>query len=71
MYWNGAQLDALYPVSIVMDGQALNITMTSYLDKLEVGLTACRQSMPHMQSLLALLEEEIQTLERISQATTI
>ncbi|TXJ09577.1 MAG: wax ester/triacylglycerol synthase family O-acyltransferase [Acinetobacter sp.] len=71
LYWNGAQLDALYPVSIVMDGQALNITMTSYLDKLEVGLTACRQSMPHMQSLLALLEEEIQTLERISQATTI
>ena len=39
---NGAKLDALYPASIVMDGQALNITMTSYLDKLEVGLTACR-----------------------------
>jgi len=43
LYWNGAKLDALYPASIVLDGQALNITMTSYLDKLEVGLTACRQ----------------------------
>jgi diacylglycerol O-acyltransferase len=38
LYWNCAKLDALYPVSIVLDGQALNITMTSYLDKLEVGL---------------------------------
>lgn len=63
LYWNGAKLDALYPVSITIDGQALNITMTSYLDKLEVGLTACRQSVPHMQTLLTLLEEEIQTLE--------
>lgn len=63
LYWNGAKLDALYPVSIILDGQALNITMTSYLDKLEVGLTACRQSMPKMQSLLTLIEEEIQTFE--------
>ncbi|MEG2300734.1 MAG: wax ester/triacylglycerol synthase family O-acyltransferase, partial [Acinetobacter sp.] len=34
LYWNGARLDALYPASIILDGQALNITMTSYLDKL-------------------------------------
>lgn len=65
LYWNGAKLDALYPASIVLDGQALNITMTSYLDKLEVGLTACRQAMPRMQSLLALLEDEIQTFEHL------
>lgn len=51
LYWNGAKLDALYPASIVMDGQALNITMTSYLDKLEVGLTACRNALPKMQNL--------------------
>jgi diacylglycerol O-acyltransferase len=35
-----------------MDGQALNITMTSYLDKLEVGLIACRNTVPKMQTLL-------------------
>ena len=46
LYWNGARLEALYPASIVLDGQALNITMTSYLDKLEVGLTACRNALP-------------------------
>ncbi|HRM51047.1 MAG TPA: wax ester/triacylglycerol synthase family O-acyltransferase, partial [Acinetobacter johnsonii] len=59
LYWNGARLDALYPASIILDGQALNITMTSYLDKLEVGLTACRNALPKMQNLLTHLEEEI------------
>ncbi len=67
LYWNGAQLDALYPASVLMDGQALNITLTSYLDKLEVGITACRHVLPRVQSLLALLEEEIQTFEQLTQ----
>jgi diacylglycerol O-acyltransferase len=65
LYWNGAKLDALYPASIVLDGQALNITMTSYLDKLEVGLTGCRNALPKMQNLLTHLEEEIQRFEEI------
>lgn len=65
LYWNGAKLDALYPASIVLDGQALNITMTSYLDKLEVGLTGCRNALPKMQNLLTYLEEEIQRFEMI------
>ncbi|WP_286686994.1 WS/DGAT domain-containing protein, partial [Acinetobacter sp. GWC1_38_13] len=43
--------------------QALNITMTSYLDKLEVGLTACRNALPKMQNLLTHLEDEIQRFE--------
>ncbi len=65
LYWNGARLDAIYPASIVLDGQALNITMTSYLNKLEVGLTACRHALPKMQNLLIHLEEEIQCFEKI------
>ncbi|MGE8560548.1 MAG: WS/DGAT/MGAT family O-acyltransferase [Acinetobacter sp.] len=65
LYWNGAKLDALYPASIVLDGQALNITMTSYLDKLEVGLTGCRNALPKMQNLLTHLEDEIQRFEEI------
>ncbi|TCM65222.1 diacylglycerol O-acyltransferase [Acinetobacter calcoaceticus] len=65
LYWNGAKLDALYPASIVLDGQALNITMTSYLNKLEVGLTGCRNTLPKMQNLLVHLEEEIQKFEQI------
>lgn len=66
LYLNGATLDALYPVSIVMDGQATNITLTSYHDKLEVGIIACRKTLPSIQSLLGLLEYEIVILERLT-----
>jgi diacylglycerol O-acyltransferase len=63
LYWNGAKLEGMYPVSIVMDGQALNITLTSYVDKLEVGLIACRRTLPHMQRLLEYLEQGLKELE--------
>lgn len=66
LYWNGARLDAMYPVSVLMDGQALNITLTSYQNKLEVGITACRHTLPRVQVMLALLEEEIQTFEHLT-----
>ena len=66
LYWNGAKLDALYPASVLIDGQALNITLTSYLNKLEVGITACRHALPRIQSLLALLDEEILTFEHLT-----
>lgn len=66
LYLGGAALDALYPVSIVLDGQATNITLTSYLDKLEVGIIACRKKLPSIQSLLGLLEYEIVILERLT-----
>ena len=65
LYWNGARLDAMYPASIVLDGQALNITMTSYAGKLEVGLTACRNAVPKMQNLLMHLEDEITRFEAL------
>lgn len=66
MYWNGAQLDGFYPVSIVLDGMALNITLTSYVDKLEFGLIACRKALPSMQRLLTYLEDALEELEAIA-----
>jgi len=66
MYWNGALLDGFYPVSIVLDGMALNITLTSYIDRLEFGLIACRKALPSMQRLLAYLEDSLLELEQIA-----
>lgn len=65
LYWNGAALKALYPASILVDGQALNITLASYLDKIEFCITACSKLLPHVQDILMLLEEELSTLEAI------
>jgi diacylglycerol O-acyltransferase len=63
LYWNGARLDGLYPLSIPLDGQALNITCTSYSEEVAFGLTGCRRSVPHLQRLLGYLDNELAALE--------
>jgi diacylglycerol O-acyltransferase len=63
LYWNGARLDGLYPLSIPLDGQALNITVTSYSEEIAFGLTGCRRTVPHLQRLLTYLDDEVQALE--------
>jgi diacylglycerol O-acyltransferase len=68
MFWNGARLDGLYPLSIPLDGQALNITCTSYSDKLAFGLTGCRRTLPHLQRLLTHLDDELAALEKATGA---
>jgi diacylglycerol O-acyltransferase len=64
VYWNGARLDGLYPLSIPLDGQALNITCTSYSDEIAFGLTGCRRTVPHLQRLLGFLDDELLALEK-------
>jgi diacylglycerol O-acyltransferase len=63
LYWNGARLDGLYPLSIPLDGQALNITVTSYSEEIAFGLTGCRRTVPHLQRLLTYLDDELHALE--------
>jgi hypothetical protein len=63
LYLGGAELDAFYPLSIPTVGQALNITVTSYVDSMEFGLTGCRRNVPHLQRLLAHLESALSDLE--------
>ncbi len=59
----GSRLDAFYPLSIPTVGQALNITVTSYVDHMEFGLTGCRRHVPHLQRLLGHLEDSLLDLE--------
>ena len=66
LYFNGARMDGTYPVSIVLDGQALNITLTSYVDDMEIGLIACRRTLPSMQKILGYLEEALVELEEVA-----
>jgi len=63
LYWNGARLCGMYPVSMPLDRLALNITILSYYDQLEFGLTACRRTLPSMQRMLAHIETGIEKLE--------
>ncbi|MGW7533762.1 WS/DGAT/MGAT family O-acyltransferase [Amycolatopsis sp. NPDC054798] len=63
MYWNGAALDGIYPASVLLDGQALNITLTSNGDNLDFGVTGCRRSVPHLQRILTHLDTALAELE--------
>ena len=62
-YWNGAQLLGTYPLSIPINGMALNITCASYDGNLAFGLTGCRRTVPHLQRLLTFLDDEVVALE--------
>jgi diacylglycerol O-acyltransferase / wax synthase len=64
MYWKGARLDGNYPLSIALDGQALNITLTNTADNLDFGLVGCRRSVPHLQRLLMHLEDSLADMEK-------
>ncbi|WP_374023788.1 wax ester/triacylglycerol synthase family O-acyltransferase [Mycobacterium sp. HNNTM2301] len=64
LYWRGARLDGNYPLSIPLDGQAVNITVTNNADNLDFGLVGCRRSVPHLQRLLGHLETSLKDLER-------
>ncbi|WP_433681574.1 WS/DGAT/MGAT family O-acyltransferase [Nocardia sp. CA-119907] len=63
-YWNGARLDASYPMSIPFDGQAVNITLTTNGDNLDFGLVGCRRTVPRLHSLLDHLENSLADLEQ-------
>lgn len=63
MYWQGARLAGLYPLSLATDGGALNITIVSRHDFVDFGLVACRKSVPHMQRMLDHLEDALKELE--------
>ena len=64
MYWNGARLDGNYPLSIALDGQAMNITLSNNAENLDFGLVGCRRSVPSLQRILGHLDDSLAGLER-------
>ena len=63
-YWNGAKMVGTYPLSIPINGMALNITCTSYDGNLAFGLIGCRRTVPRLQRMLVHLDDELTALEK-------
>jgi diacylglycerol O-acyltransferase len=59
VYMCGARLVAHYPMSVVTDGQGLNITLVGYLGQLHFGLVSCRELVPDIDKLAGYLPEEL------------
>jgi WS/DGAT/MGAT family acyltransferase len=65
VYLAGAKMLDYFPVSIVVHGVALNITVQSYMGQLCFGLIACRRAVPDVNELGAHLRLVLETLTRL------
>ena len=63
MYYNGAHLDEIYPVSSVFDGMGLNVTVCSYAGRFGVGYVTDADMMPRVAELVPLTEQALAELE--------
>ncbi len=63
LYMYGAKMLANYPVSLIWHGYAANITVHSYVDSLDFGIIACRDTVPRVQRMLDYLEDALVALE--------
>ena len=66
LYYEGAKLEAMYPVSLIAHGGALNITCLSYAGSLNFGFTGCRDTLPSMQRLAVYTGEALEELEALA-----
>jgi WS/DGAT/MGAT family acyltransferase len=62
-YLDGSRLEEIYPVSLLFNGQALNITAVSYDGQFNIGFTGCRDSIPSLQKIAVHAGEELDALE--------
>lgn len=68
LYFGGALMTAMYPVSAIYDGLSLNITLFSYRDDLLFGVVGCREIVPDLWTMVddlhATVDETLATLAR-------
>lgn len=69
-YLMGAELEDVYPISVLVDGQAMNITILSYADKLGFGILGDREAFPDLSMLPNLIERAWLDLKSVADATT-
>ncbi|HEX9718726.1 MAG TPA: wax ester/triacylglycerol synthase family O-acyltransferase [Ramlibacter sp.] len=56
LYLAGARMVTFHPLSIVLHGLALNITVQTYAGRVDFGIIADKQAVPHVQDLANALE---------------
>ncbi|HEX7323564.1 MAG TPA: wax ester/triacylglycerol synthase family O-acyltransferase [Mycobacterium sp.] len=66
LFMAGARLEAQYPVSLIMDGVGLNLTVLSYRDALDFGVVADRDLVPDVWSLIDHTRKELAELRNIT-----
>jgi diacylglycerol O-acyltransferase / wax synthase len=60
----GARLEHYFPVSVITEGQGLNITVQSYLDRLDFGLICDPDLVPDVDAMLDAILADLAALAR-------
>jgi diacylglycerol O-acyltransferase len=63
LFFAGARLEGHYPLSTIVDGSALNITLNSYLGRLCFGIITDRELVDDVWSMLDGIDKELAELE--------
>jgi len=66
LYWNGAKMVGSYPISAIAHGSGVNITLVSNGENLDVGIVACRETVPSVQRLIDYMEDALVELEQLA-----
>ncbi len=64
LYFNGAEMDGMYPVSVLAGDHRLNITVLGYHEGLHFGFIACPDTLSSVQKLAVRLPLALRELER-------
>jgi hypothetical protein len=62
LYLAGARLASMLPLGPPIEGAGLNITVMSYLDRIDWGFIACRELAPRLQDMAHAVEDAHQEL---------
>jgi WS/DGAT/MGAT family acyltransferase len=64
----GAQLLSIYSMGPILENIGLNITVWSYLDQMNFGIVACRETMPDLRNLAGHLHDALAELKKAAEA---
>ncbi len=62
LYLAGAEMTSFHPLSIIVHGVALNITVQTYAGHIDFGIVACKQAVPAARSIAKAIESSFKDL---------
>jgi diacylglycerol O-acyltransferase len=68
LYCAGAELTANYPLSVIVDGVGLNITVVSYKNRVDFGIVGDREQIDDAWAFLEGAAHALQELENIKRS---
>ncbi len=62
LYLAGAKMKNIFPLSAIVDGIGVNITVQSYEDHIDVGLVSCTDLLPEVWDVMGYIDEALAEL---------